>query len=127
MKNFKNKIQKALPNERILNTIKIPTPLYRVTTDLNKFRSAVDTAENIYTPNRFWLLQLYQQTILDAHVTACIQQRKNLILSQEFVVYNKDGSENEEKSKILKSKWFLDFIGSAFFSVIPRKDLITDI
>ena len=95
MKNLKNKIQKALPNERILNTIKIPTPLYRVTTDLNKFRSAVDTAENIYTPNRFWLLQLYQQTILDAHVSACIQQRKNLILSSEFNVYNKDESENE--------------------------------
>ena len=124
MKNFKNKIQKALPNERILNTIKIPTPLYRVTTDLNKFRSAVDTAENIYTPNRFWLLQLYQQTILDAHVTACIQQRKNLILSQEFVVYNKDGSENEEKSKILKSKWFLDFIGYALDSIYYGHSLI---
>lgn len=124
MKNLKNKIQKALPNERILNTIKIPTPLYRVTTDLNKFRSAVDTAENIYTPNRFWLLQLYLQTILDAHVTACIQQRKNLILSQEFYVYNKDGSENEEKSKILKSKWFLDFIGYALDSIYYGHSLI---
>ena len=124
MKNIKNKIQKALPNERILNTIKIPTPLYRVTTDLNKFRSAVDTAENIYTPNRFWLLQLYQQTILDAHVTACIQQRKNLILSSEFNVYNKDESENEEKSKILKSKWFLDFIGYALDSIYYGHSLI---
>ena len=124
MKNLKNKIQKALPNERILNTIKIPTPLYRVTTDLNKFRSAVDTAENIYTPNRFWLLQLYQQTILDAHVSACIQQRKNLILSSEFNVYNKDESENEEKSKILKSKWFLDFIGYALDSIYYGHSLI---
>ena len=124
MKNLKNKIQKALPNERILNTIKIPTPLYRVTTDLNKFRSAVDTAENIYTPNRFWLLQLYQQTILDAHVSACIQQRKNLILSSEFNVYNKDESENEEKSKILKSKWFLDFIGYALDSIYYGLSLI---
>lgn len=124
MKNFKNKIQKVLPNERILNTIKIPTPLYRVTTDLDKYRSAVVSAENIYTPNRFWLLQLYLQTVLDAHVTACMQQRKNLILSQEFNVYNKDGSENEEKSKILKSKWFLDFIGYALDSIYYGHSLI---
>lgn len=124
MKNFKNKIQKALPNERILNTIKIPTPLYRVSTDLDKYRSAVVSAENIYTPNRFWLLQLYQQAILDAHVTACIQQRKNIILASEFNVYNKDGSENEEKSKILKAKWFLDFIGYALDSIYYGHSLI---
>ena len=105
-----NKAQNTPPNAKATDVIKTKFQLYRITTDLSKFRTAVLSAESIDFPQRYQLLQLYQQTILDPHVSACFEQRNNLVLGAEFCVYNKDGSDNEEKSKIFKQKWFRDYL-----------------
>lgn len=127
MKNIeriKNKVQNTPTEAKTYNAIKIPTQLFRITTDLSKYRIAVTAAENIYNPQRYTLYQLYQQTELDAQVTACIQQAKDLILSCEFYVYNKDGSENDEKTKLIRQKWFMDYLDYAIDSIYWGHSLI---
>lgn len=127
MKNIeriKNKVQNTPTEAKAYNAIKIPTQLFRITTDLSKYRIAVSAAENIYNPQRYTLYQLYQQTELDAQVTACIQQAKDLVLSCEFYVYNKDGSENDEKTKLIRQKWFMDYLDYAIDSIYWGHSLI---
>jgi phage gp29-like protein len=121
---IKNKVQNTPTEAKTYNAIKIPTQLFRITTDLSKYRIAVTAAENIYNPQRYTLYQLYQQTELDAQVTACIQQAKDLVLSCEFYVYNKDGSENDEKTKLIRQKWFMDYLDYAMDSIYWGHSLI---
>jgi len=124
VKKIVNKAEKTPEDSKIFNAIKIKTQLYRTTTDFNKYRSAVVAAENIYTPLRYNLYQLYQQTELDPQVTSCISQRKTLTLSSEFYVYNKDGSENDEKTKLIRTKWFKDFVSMALDSIYWGHSLV---
>lgn len=111
-------------NADIRRTINVPVQLYRITTNLALYRNAVLAAENILLPQRYQLYQIENMAMLDAHLTAAIQQRKNLILSRKFCVYNSDGSENEEKSKVICKKWFRDYLDLALDSIFWGHSLI---
>ena len=123
-KKIQNKIQNTPDNAKASRAIKIPQQLYRITTDLSKYRAAVATAENIYNPNRYDLLQLYQQTVLDAHVSACVAQRKNQLLSCDFNIYDKAGKEVEDKTLIFETKWFREYLEYVFEVILYGHSLI---
>lgn len=122
--NFRNEVKDTPKSADIRRIIKTPTQVYRITTDLAKYRNAVNSAENIHEPFRYNLYQLYNQTVLDAHVTAAITQRKNLTLQKEFYVYNPDGTENEEKTKLIRTKWFYEYLDLALDSIFWGHSLI---
>lgn len=119
-----NKLEVVQPAKDIRRVIKTPTQVTRVTTDLLKYRYAVNAAEQITNPQRYQLHQIYNQVVLDAHVTSVMQQRKNLILQKEFYVYNPDGSENEEKTKLIRTKWFNEYLDYALESIFYGHSLI---
>ena len=106
--------------------------LYRIRTDLESYRNAVIAAESIINPQRYRLYQVYKSCELDAHLSACVQQRKNLILCRDYEVKDKNGDENEEKTKIIKAKWFRDLlvyaIDSLFWShsLVQLDDIVDD-
>lgn len=102
----------------------IQAQIYRISQDIGKWRSALMMAENIYNPNRYNLLQTYNDVILDGHVTACIQQRKNLTLCRNYKVVDKAGNENEQLSEMLESKWFRDFLDLSLDSIFWGYSLI---
>lgn len=110
----------------------IQAQIYRISQDIGKWRTALTAAENVNNPQRYWLLQTYNDVILDAHTTACIQQRKNLTLSRNFVVLNKDKSENEQLTEMLESQWFRDFLDLSLdsmfwgYSLIQFDSLVND-
>lgn len=110
----------------------IQAQIYRISQDIGKWRTALTAAENVNNPQRYWLYQTYNDVILDAHTTACIQQRKNLTLSRNFVVLNKDKSENEQLSEMLESQWFRDFLDLSLdsmfwgYSLIQFDSLVND-
>lgn len=97
-------------NKRLSKKITAPQTLYRVRQDVERWRSAVRLAEQIYSPNRTELLRLFKDVVLDAHLTACIETRKSQILQSEFKVVDKSGKEDEEKTFLLQNKWFFDFV-----------------
>lgn len=104
----------------------------RIKTDQARYKIALITAEAIINPNRFQLYQVYKQIELDAHLTAAVQQRKNLTLSRKFKVVDKGHNENEQLTQLLQKKWFYDFIDMALdslfygYSLIQFGDLIKD-
>lgn len=111
-----NKAEKLPPSSDIRNYPKIPTQLYRITTNMDLLKNAILAAENIIIPQRYLLYQQYNMIDLDPHLTAVKQQRKNLTLGKKFCVYNPDGSENEEKTTLIRKKWFRDFLDLALES-----------
>lgn len=119
-----DKVQNTPNSADFRRYIKNNQQVYRITTDLAKYRNAVNSAENIHQPFRYNLYQLYQQTVLDAHVTAAMTQRKNLTLQKEFYVYNPDGTENEEKTKLIRTKWFYEYLDLALESLFWGHSLI---
>lgn len=102
--------KKKRPQEaNIYNTIQLETQLFRVRQDIGKLRLALLSAENIQRPQRYYLYQTYKDAVLDAHLSACIENRINLTMAREHQFLNADGSVNEDATKLLKTKWFSDY------------------
>jgi len=98
------------PTDKNLNTNISPVQLQRLRHDVQMWREAVVEAENAWYPHRVRMQRLFIDTQLNGHVFACIERRKDLTLLRDFCVYNQDGTENEEVTKMLETKWFTDII-----------------
>lgn len=119
-----NAANKPTPPTVILkNTIKHEVEIQRIKQDIQKWRLAVKSAEYKYNPIRYNLYQLYRDVMMDAHITACWNQRKNMILGLEFEI-EKDDKEVEELKFITESKWFHDFVCHALDSIMEGFSLV---
>lgn len=110
-------------NSDIRKRITAPTQLYRSRQDIGTWRSAVQAAESIINPQRYQLLKVYKDIVLDAHLTAAVNQRKNLTLSKDFDIIIND-EESEDLEYIIKQKWFRDFIDYSLDSIFYGYSLI---
>lgn len=122
-----NKVQDVSVNmpktADIRKRITTPTQLYRGITDISTYKSAVIRAESLTAPQRSELYKVYKNIELDAHLTAAVNQRKNLTLSKDFdVILN--GEESEDLEKIIKHKWFRDFIDYSLDAIFYGHSLI---
>jgi hypothetical protein len=106
--------------------------LTRGKSDVAKWRKALQEAESTTRPSRINLLRIFQDVVLDTHLSAVIEQRKNKVLSRGFKMLNDDGSENEEATKLLKAEWFERFLSIALdsrfygFSLVEFGSILED-
>jgi len=107
----------------INRTINNQVQLYRSRQDISTWRSALTSAENILFPQRFNLYRIYKDVELDAHISAAIAQRKALTMCKEFEVKIND-EEDEELTKLIKAKWFRDFVDLSLDSIFWGHSLI---
>ena len=125
-----NKPQPTKANIR--KTIDFEQQLQRVRQDAQKFNIALQAAESPMYPNRFLLMQTYQQIVLDGQVQSAMLQRKSKVLCQKFMVCGPDGEVDEMKTEWLNQKWFYDFtnlsLDSRFwgFSLVQFGNIIND-
>ena len=127
--------KKTLPTEsktkkaNIYDVIKFENQLYRVSQTISQFRENIRVAESILAPQRYQLYQTYIDSCEDSHLSGVMNSYYDLILSREINFYNKDGKINEEASKLLHTKWFMDFATYALqskswgFSCIQLEDI----
>jgi hypothetical protein len=83
----------------------VPQGLQRTKQDVGKWREAILEAEQAYNPFRVKMQNGYADTVLNGHVTACMEYRKNLTLLRDFEI-EINGEEFEGLEDIFKSKWF---------------------
>ncbi len=102
----------------------VPQQNYRTRQDIQKFREAVLTAENVHLPNRRQLYKGYQDAWDDAHVKAVINNRKLKTLGKDFAICNEEGEEIEDITVLFKSEWFRQFIDYALDSIYWGHSLI---
>lgn len=98
---------------------------YRQHEDLRTLKNAIETAENIINPNREDLHRIYSEIVEDPHLAAQWETRKMKTIEREFAVYKKGSDEpDDERTEILSSSWFFDFIHAVLDSKLWGFSLI---
>lgn len=79
--------------------------------DIKKWRDALSAAGNTENPRRFLLHDLYDYLSTDGHLESQLLMRRMATLSTKFIITDrKTGKENPEKTKLLKKRWFYNFM-----------------
>lgn len=108
-----------------------PVQLQRIRQDIQTWREAVVEAENAWYPQRVKMQRLYLDTILNGHVTACMERRRDLTLLRDYALFT-DGKENEKETELINQTWFRKFMShvldaQAFgYSLIALGDIERD-
>jgi len=95
-------------NAHQLNKYRGPVQLVRIKVDTSFWRSAILEAERPLAalPYRVQMQQIFIDTVLNGHVAACIQKRKNLTLLKNFSIVDDEGVEDGEATKLIQKDWF---------------------
>lgn len=91
--------------------------------DIGMWRMAWQRALNVQNPNRNMLYDIYNDTIIDAHVSGCINQRKNMAM-KGYCFLTKNGQTDEKATKLIQAEWFQKFMSLVLDSVYYGHSLI---
>ena len=100
--------------------------------DTRRWRRAHQMALNLKNPKRLALYDIYDDAMLDMHLSGCVQQRFAKTLLKKFVIKDAEGNMVETAARCFEFDWFNDFILYALesrlwgHSLIQLGDVITD-
>jgi len=101
--------------------------------DLANWRTAWQMAINVDNPNRVRLYDIYNDAIVDAHLSGCITQRTNMLLARPFTLIDRQKKEpDKEITHLLDQVWFTQLcrycLESIYFgySLVELGDPTTD-
>lgn len=87
-----------------------PVGVQRIKQDISKWRLAIQEAETPTNPQRYLMQQMYLDTVLNGHVTACIEKRYSNVLKKGIEVVNESGEQNESLTKLYNKRWLFDVL-----------------
>lgn len=74
--------------------------------ELQDWRRAITSAESLAAPNRKYLYDLYNNLILDTHLSSVMDKRVLPITNLDWVMIDKEGNQIEDICKLLDSTFF---------------------
>lgn len=105
--------------DRNLNMSLAPVPKPRIVLDVALWRESLRLVEDPILPQRYLMQICYMDTVLDAHLRACLERRENLTLLRKFKVCDESSKINDEWTKYFSKTWFKTFtkyaIGAKWF------------
>lgn len=120
-------------SRRDLSNIISPVQLQRMRQDMQSWREAVNEAELAWYPHRVKMQRIFVDTVLNGHVEACMELRKDLTKLREFKLCDLAGNENEKVTGLFKQQtWFSNFVGYALdaqaygYSLVSMGDIVKD-
>jgi hypothetical protein len=122
------------PEEIIVNELNIRSA-DRSRKDISTWRGALISAESIYYPNRSRLYDLYEDVILDGHLSGVISKRIDAVLNKELC-FEVAGKKAHEMDSLIRSLTFRDIMrtvmetllwGISGIEFIPGKELAYDL
>ena len=75
-----------------------------------QWRTALKEAQRIESPRRSALYGVYDEVMLDTHLTAEIEKKILEVLNMDFRFVNSNGESDEGLKNLFKHPWFYDFI-----------------
>ena len=97
---------KEVKSDKNLRNYITKVQLQRLRHDIQMWREAVMEAEQAWYPHRVRMQRMFMDTVLNGHVAACMQRRKNLTLLKDFKLCNEAGVEDEKWTRYFKKQWF---------------------
>lgn len=79
--------------------------------DIGRWRRAHEAAEDPNNPRRADLYNVYADVVLNTHLEGCMGQLEEAVMAQEYNIRNRRTKDvDENKTDILKAKWFRDLL-----------------
>jgi len=100
-----NKVNTKTPSEFVEVVAGAPR---REGFDIGKWRMAIRSAENPTDPNRILLYDIYNDILLDTHLTAVLEKREDAIAGSNITFSGT--SENKAISELINMPWFEDML-----------------
>lgn len=91
----------------------IQTAPRRFGVDISDYMTAIRSAENVDTPNRTRLYDLYTDILIDSHLISVIEKRENAVLATKIEFWRNDKPDKTVNEQI-KSPWFRRLIKDIF-------------
>ncbi|HRO75780.1 MAG TPA: DUF935 family protein [Crocinitomicaceae bacterium] len=92
--------------------------------DIQQWRVALQQAENADNPKRILLYNVYNEILLDAHLSAEIERRVNALLGSRFDLYDENGTAQPEASVLLQKTWFKNLLRYCWEKILWGHSLI---
>jgi len=91
---------------RNLNNMVFPTSFQQARVDLETWKNAKARAELAGWPFRDEMQKMYVKTMLNAHVLACVQARKEMTLLRDFEIRNANGEKDKKWTGYFEKAWY---------------------
>lgn len=114
------------PSVRNLSTVIVPIQMQRIRQSTLTWRDAINEMEYAYYPYRVKCQQMFSDTQLNGHVTACVSRRKDLTLLRKGEFLNSAGTIDQKTADIFTTEvkgrsqikqWYSLFISNALDAV----------
>jgi len=97
-------------NKNINNTI-FPNNPNRTAQDMETWRDVLKLAEQAVLPMRHTMQFMFEDTVLNDHVNACMTRRKELTTLRKFVIRSKKTEEcYKDVTELFKKSWFTQVV-----------------
>ena len=102
-------ISKKQPSSQRATEKLVRRQLLRAKQDIRKWRNALQAAESELRPDRVELYRIFQDVILDGHLSSLMSTIILRVMASDFHLHNDDGTINEDETVKLKKRWFRNF------------------
>ena len=92
-------------DQLVINELQV-RQVVRTSSDILSWRSALNAAESRYFPNRTWLYNLYDEAVLDGHLSGIIQKRIDTVLNKTLLYIDANGKEVAAMNACIASRQF---------------------
>lgn len=89
----------------------------RTDQDIAHWKEYIDLAKSAPYYNRYYIYQIYEKALYNGHLDSQIDTRKTGTLSEEYILVDKNGNINKEKTKLIQKVWFQEIIDAIIDSV----------
>ena len=128
-KELKNEANGPVKKAKDIGDKVIKQQLYRFNQELKNWKLGVDNFEDNFSPTTVELIRVYNDIVIDAHLSASMDARISKTTSKDFKIVDEDGEELKDESYYFSAPWFRTFLKlsleSKFFgySLIQFNDL----
>jgi len=77
--------------------------------DISDFKNALQSAESVWNPNRVQLFNLYEDVMLDGHLSGIISKRFDAVLNKS-IYFEKDGKRDDQFDDLIESEEFREVV-----------------
>lgn len=106
----------------VLDLVKQSHSVYRK--EINHWQQARMMRQSTHHPKTYLLQRVYDDALIDTHLTAVIENRILRIQNKRFVITNDKGITHPEKSQFITTRWFSDVIRHVMESVFYGYSLL---
>lgn len=110
------------PGQKRPSTIVLTQPK-RFGIDIGNYMAALRAAENVDFAQRSKLYDLYEDILMDTHLSSVINKRKSAILCSP-IEFRRNGKPDDAINEQLRSPWFFSFLGDVLDAIMHGSTLV---